>query len=230
MLHPAGELSLTGLSQTVTFYKSAMDRIGVHVDLVRIGAFKGAMEPFVMTEQSPDVRANKNRLLDDVFARVVSAIAADRTARRPPDGRGRGARADRPRPVHAGRRRRSPGSIDGIADEGRAGDAHRAGARPPDVGIRDPDPAPVAPGAWPGRRVAVVLVDGDDRRRPEPGAAVRHRRRRRLGHAGRGAGGVPADATVGAVVLRVNSPGGSAFASDVDRARDRPGCAPPASR
>ena len=67
VLHPAGELSLTGISQSVTFYKSAMDRIGVQADLVRIGAFKGAMEPFIMTEQSPDVRANKNRLLDDVF-------------------------------------------------------------------------------------------------------------------------------------------------------------------
>ena len=59
-LHPAGELALTGISQSVTFYKRAMDRLGVHVDLVRIGAYKGAMEPFVMNEQSPDVRANKN--------------------------------------------------------------------------------------------------------------------------------------------------------------------------
>ena len=36
------------------------------------------MEPFIMTEQSPDVRANKNRLLDDVFKRMVTTIALDR--------------------------------------------------------------------------------------------------------------------------------------------------------
>ena len=53
VLHPAGELALTGLSQNVTFYKGAMDRIGVQVDLVRIGSFEGAMEPYVMTEQCP---------------------------------------------------------------------------------------------------------------------------------------------------------------------------------
>src|SRR5262249_10904109 len=56
VVHPAGELSLTGFSQTVTFYKRAMDRLGVNVDLVRIGEYKGAMEPFIMDEQSPAVR------------------------------------------------------------------------------------------------------------------------------------------------------------------------------
>ena len=89
VLHPAGELALTGLSQSVTFYKRAMDRLGVHVDLVRIGSYKGAMEPFVMTEQSPDVRANKTRLLDDVFDRIMAAIAADRTRVGQADGRRR---------------------------------------------------------------------------------------------------------------------------------------------
>jgi hypothetical protein len=36
---------------------------------VQLGALQGAMEPYVMTEQSPEVRANKNQLLDDAFAR-----------------------------------------------------------------------------------------------------------------------------------------------------------------
>ena len=35
----------------------------------------------MMTEQSPDVRANKNRLLDDVFKRMVTTIAAGPGAR-----------------------------------------------------------------------------------------------------------------------------------------------------
>ena len=80
VLHPAGTLSLTGFSQTVTFYKRAMDTLGVNVDLVRIGEFKGAMEPFIINEQSAPVRANKNDLLDDVFRRLVSAVSRARTA------------------------------------------------------------------------------------------------------------------------------------------------------
>ena len=87
VMHPAGEASVIGVAQNVTFYKGTMDRLGVHLELVRVGKFKGAMEPFIMTEQSPDVRANKNQLLDDVFGRVVAAIAQDRTrAGHPVDG------------------------------------------------------------------------------------------------------------------------------------------------
>ena len=75
--------------------------------------------------------------------------------------------------------------------------------------------APVAPGAWPGRRVAVVMVDGNIVDGPSQEFPF-------------GIGGVAGsdtllsaleecrtDSSVGAVVLRVNSPGGSAFASDV---------------
>ena len=49
VMHPAAELIFSGLGGAVTFYKGAMDRLGVAVDLVRIAEFKGAMEPFVMT-------------------------------------------------------------------------------------------------------------------------------------------------------------------------------------
>ena len=58
-----------------------MDRLGVDVDLVRIAEFKGAMEPFILNEQSEPVRENKNALLDDVFARLVAAIAEAGSAR-----------------------------------------------------------------------------------------------------------------------------------------------------
>ena len=51
---------------------------------MRIGEFKGAMEPFVFDEQSAPVRANKNDLLDDVFAPLVAGSPRGRTARRPP--------------------------------------------------------------------------------------------------------------------------------------------------
>jgi protease IV len=214
VLHPAGELALTGIAQSVTFYKSAMDRIGVQVDLVRIGAFKGAMEPFVMTEQSPDVRANKTRLLNDVFERLTTTIAADR---------GRvGKRIDAAevrklidRGLFTPTQAQAAGLIDGVADQGQLEVVIARALGRADVGITDLEKAPVAAGAWPGRRVAVVLVDGTIVDGPSQELPF-------------GVGGVAGsdtllaaldecrgDSTIGAVVLRVNSPGGSAFASDV---------------
>ena len=214
VLHPAGELSLTGLSQTVTFYKTALDRIGVKAELVRIGAYKGAMEPFIMTEQSPDVRANKNRLLDDVFKRMVTTIALDRARI--------GKRVDVAdvhklieRGLFTPAEAQAAGLVDGIADQGQLEQLIASVLGRSAVSILDMETAPVAPGAWPGRRVAVVMVDGNivdgpSQEFPFGIASV--------------AGSdtllsaleeCRTDSTVGAVVLRVNSPGGSAFASDV---------------
>jgi protease-4 len=214
IMHPAGEASVTGVAQNVTFYKGTMDRLGVHLDLVRIGKFKGAMEPFIMTEQSPDVRDNKNQLLDDVFGRVVASIAEDRTrAGHPVDVSVVRALIDR------GIFSAGDAALAGLADTVAAeGDLEQYLARTfdrPGLKLRDPDRAPMRPDAWPSCRVAVLFVDGtitDGRNVDLPFglgdlagaetlvAALEQVRR---------------DPTVHAVVLRVNSPGGSAFGSDV---------------
>ena len=214
VVHHAGGVMLTGIAQNVTFYKGALDRIGVHVDLVRVGAYKGAMEPFIMNEQSAPVRANKNQLLDDVFARVVGAIAADRTRA--------GHRMDAAevrKLIDAGlytpTEAQLAGLTDGAVDESDLETVLGKALGRRAVAIRDPDTAPVATGRWPGRRLAVVLVDGNivdgaSRDLPLDGGAVAGSDS--LVEALDACGG---DASVGAVVLRVNSPGGSAFASDV---------------
>ena len=64
-IDPAVGLTFGGFAQTVTFYKTALDRLGVEVDLVRIAEYKGAMEPFVMNGQSSPVAANRNAILDE---------------------------------------------------------------------------------------------------------------------------------------------------------------------
>lgn len=214
VVHRAGSVALTGIAQNVTFYKGAMDRIGVHVDLVRAGDYKGAMEPFVMTEQSPPVRANKNQMLDDVFGRVVGAIAGDRTRAGHRMNAGE-LRALIDRGVFTPTEAQLAGLTDATADESDLDTLLGKAMGRPTVVIRDPDTAPVAPGRWPGRRLAVVMVDGNivdgkSRDLPLEGGAV----------AGSDSlvealEACKNDASVGAIVLRVNSPGGSAFASDV---------------
>ena len=143
-----------------------------------------------MTEQSPDVRANKTRLLDDVFDRMTTTIAADRTrVGKTMDVADVRALIDRGlfTPAQA----QAAGLVDGVADQGQLEMVIARALGRPDVGITDLDTAPIAPGAWPGRPRRRRAGRRHDRRRPQPGAAVRHRRRRRVGHAARGAGGVP---------------------------------------
>lgn len=213
ILHPAGTLSLTGFTQTVTFYKRAMDTLGVNVDLVRIAEYKGAMEPFIMSEQSPPVRANKNEVLDDVFGRFVTAVARARTtASRTIDEARVRMLVDRGifTPIEA----QLVGLVDAVKDDDELEGWLAAQLGKRGISVREPDTSPRV-ADWAGRQVAVVMADGtivDGRTRRLPFdlgdfagsdslvAALEHCRR---------------SPWIGAVVLRVNSPGGSAYASDV---------------
>jgi len=227
VMHPAGGMTFAGLSQVVTFYKGAMDRLGVSVDLVRIAELKGAMEPYVMTGQSEPVRQNRNQLLDDVFARILSGVAAGRgrelgSTVRP--AAGAGAAASPPpswldqliavgsfSPAEALR----AGLVDAVRDQSDAEQALRDLVGRRAIEIRDLDLASVRAPRWSRRRVAVILIDGTITE-----GASRHLPFD-LGSVAGADTLVEAleecrrDPVIGAVVLRVNTPGGSAFSSDV---------------
>ncbi len=210
-LHPAGDLFLAGLSSTLTFFKNTLDQLGVAVELVRIAEYKGAMEPFVFTESSGPVRENRNALMDDLFARLKDGIARSR-AGKGIDGARIGQLFDRG--LFSAAEAKDLGLVDELADERQMEKfvEKRLGRR---LAIRDADWARRETGRWRPKRVAVILVDG----------AITDGRPGGLPSPVQGAvawsdpildalEAVRRDPSVGSVVLRVNSPGGSAFASD----------------
>jgi protease-4 len=170
------------------------------------------MEPFVFEEQSAPVRANKNDLLDDVYRRLVAAVSRARTAGQRVLDEAR-VRALIERGIFTPFEAELVGLVDAVKDETELEGYLRISLGRPLVAIRDSDKSPTHE-PWPWRRVVVVLADGtivDGKSRRFPfgedltGAdtlveALEECRR---------------DSSVGAVVLRVNSPGGSAFGSDV---------------
>jgi protease IV len=219
VMHPAGELAFAGLSHAVTFYKGAMDRLGVGVDLVRIAEFKGAMEPYVMTSQSAPVRKNRDDLMDDVYARILSGIAAGRTTAGVSTS-GRAIDVARLQdlvavgsftPLEA----KEAGLVDAVRDDSEVEKLIKDLLGRPSIEIEPPDSAPIRPVRWSRSRVAVILIDGTI----TDGSSQ---------HLPLGLGGVAGADTlvealeecrrnpdIRAIVLRVNSPGGSAFSSDV---------------
>ena len=223
VIHPAGIVELVGLVQAVTFYKAAMDRLGVSLELVRIAEFKGAMEPFVMTSQSEPVRRNRSELLDDVYGRILAAIgtgraaeAASAGARAPKAALAKDAQALVQKGTFTPEEAQRAGLVDAIRDDDGLADYVRMLAGAPALALeRHADGAPVRSIRWPGRRTAVILVEG----------AIVDGPNEELPLGGGGLAGSDAlvaaldesrrDPSVRAVVLRVNSPGGSAFASDV---------------
>lgn len=73
-----GEVGLTGLHGSLVFFRGLLDKIGLQADLVQIGKFKGAEEPFTRTEPTPELLGEINRLYDGLFDQMVATIAAGR--------------------------------------------------------------------------------------------------------------------------------------------------------
>ena len=71
-----GWLMLKGLSAELSYYKKALEKLGVQVDVLHVGEFKSAGEAFSRTEMSPAHRVEMTELLTDSFGFMVDAIAA----------------------------------------------------------------------------------------------------------------------------------------------------------
>ncbi len=71
-----GVLMMVGLRAEVTFYKNLFDMIGVKADILRVGAFKSAAEPYSRTGMSDEFRKEMEEILDDRYKLLVDTIAA----------------------------------------------------------------------------------------------------------------------------------------------------------
>jgi len=73
-----GEIMMPGIGLEATFAKGTLDKIGVQADYVQIGEYKGADEEMTRTEASPELRGELNRLIDSLYGQIVSVIAKNR--------------------------------------------------------------------------------------------------------------------------------------------------------
>lgn len=78
LIPPVSQLNLVGLRAELTFYGGTLDKIGVKVDMLRIGDYKSGAEPYTQTAASEENRQQVNRLLDDLFDQFASGIAEGR--------------------------------------------------------------------------------------------------------------------------------------------------------
>lgn len=75
----SGLIMLTGVRAEVTFYKDLFDKIGVEADFLRMGDAKSAVEPFISTKMSEASKKQLTGVLDDRFDNgIVAHIVANR--------------------------------------------------------------------------------------------------------------------------------------------------------
>jgi protease IV len=77
-LNPGSMMEFKGLSGEVMFYKKALEKIGVEVQVIRHGKFKGAVEPFLLDGLSKENREQITDYVGSIWENVISAISASR--------------------------------------------------------------------------------------------------------------------------------------------------------
>jgi len=74
----SGTLMIPGVRAEITFYKTLFDFFGVKADMMQVGSHKGAAEPYTRSSMSPEFRAQYDQLLTDFYDQMVETIARDR--------------------------------------------------------------------------------------------------------------------------------------------------------
>ena len=77
-INPVGSMDFKGLSAEVLYYKTLQEKTGVKMEVIRQGKFKGAVEPFLSDEMSEENRTQLTTLLEDVWKVMLDEIAESR--------------------------------------------------------------------------------------------------------------------------------------------------------
>jgi len=77
-LHPAGGIELKGLNAEVIFLKDFLDKYGIGVDVIRYGKFKAAVEPFISNKISKENQTQLHDMLSDIWGNLTDKIEKSR--------------------------------------------------------------------------------------------------------------------------------------------------------
>ena len=77
-LNPVGELDFKGLSTEVMYFKDFQDKTGLKMEVIRHGKYKSAVEPFLLSEMSPENRDQITTFLTSIWNAMATDISKSR--------------------------------------------------------------------------------------------------------------------------------------------------------
>ena len=218
LMHPLGSIELKGLGRYRNYYRDALDRLGVTVNLIRVGTYKSAAEPYIANKASPAAREADTALLNALWSGYTDAV--EKARKLPPGSIARGIDELPQRLAAVGGDTAKLALDDKLVDGLKTNDELRQmlierGA----VDETRKTFRQISFGDYLARRrdkssgdaVAVVVAEGEIIDGPAPAGTIGGRSTAALIKQARD------DEHVKAVVLRVNSPGGSVFGSELVR-------------
>lgn len=78
IINPQGNLDLHGVSSSPMFYKGLLEKIGVEMQIFKVGTFKSAVEPFMLDKMSDANRQQVTAYAGDIWATTLAGISESR--------------------------------------------------------------------------------------------------------------------------------------------------------
>jgi protease-4 len=208
-MNPRGSLDFTGISSSSLFCKDFLTKIGVEMQVVKAGSYKSYAESYVNDSMSSENREQMDELLSSIWNSIVDSISVSRSIEKDRLL----ALADSMIPLRSSSYVLEQGFVDGLLfnDQFESLIRTKMGVDStedlPTVSVKDyvMDLVKSNEGKESDDKVAVLYLSGEiDNGSNGISSSETVKQLRKLGK----------DSTVKAVVLRVNSPGGSAYGSD----------------
>ncbi|HEY9823400.1 MAG TPA: signal peptide peptidase SppA [Candidatus Sericytochromatia bacterium] len=78
VLNPMGTVQLNGFSSQPIFYTGALEKFGIGVQVIRVGKYKSAVEPFILNKLSPENRQQTQLLLSTLWNEFLATVGKSR--------------------------------------------------------------------------------------------------------------------------------------------------------
>jgi protease-4 len=208
-LNPLGGIDFNGFSSEVIFLKGFFEKVGIKPEVFRVGEFKSAVEPFILEKMSPENRLQTQSFLSDINAHALAGIA-----------KSKGMSLDSLTKINVQMLVRKPedavkyGLATALAyeDEIDAKLKEKLGLKEDDkistIKVTDLNSTVSSKNITSENRIAVIIAEGDIVSGKQEGSISSEIFAEEIRKARK-------DKKIKAIVLRVNSPGGSVLASEV---------------
>ena len=212
---PPGELFINGLAADVMFFRGSLDKLGIYPDIYQIGKYKSVGDMFTQKQMTEAHREYINEMLTDLFDRYVNVIAQAR--HKTPEE----VRTLIDNAPYGAAKAKEAGLIDDMLykDDVEKQFKKLLGYKDTDtfVAVRGVDYRDVAPeslGLNKGEKIAVIYASGEigsgsSQNSPSGDQSIGSET------VAKALNDAAADQSLKAIVLRVDSPGGSGLASDI---------------
>ena len=78
LLNPEGSVDFSGMASQIMFYKDVMEKLGIKMQVFKVGTYKSAVEPFICSEMSPANREQITSYLFSIWTNMLKDVAESR--------------------------------------------------------------------------------------------------------------------------------------------------------